>query len=57
MQSNLNFIIIAEIPENDYIEFFKPDYSLKIPGGHIVWKSFVIIWLMCYAFTNSKCQK
>ncbi|CAD5324860.1 unnamed protein product [Arabidopsis thaliana] len=24
-----------EIPENDYIKYFAPDFSLKIPGGHI----------------------
>nr|BAF37798.1 hypothetical protein [Ipomoea trifida] len=24
-----------EIPDNDYIKYFGPDYSLKIPGGHI----------------------
>lgn len=24
-----------DIPDNDYIKYFGPDYSLKIPGGHI----------------------
>ncbi|MED6155489.1 Histone deacetylase 9 [Stylosanthes scabra] len=24
-----------EIPDNDYIKYFAPDYSLKIPSGHI----------------------
>ncbi|KAK7262193.1 hypothetical protein RJT34_29755 [Clitoria ternatea] len=24
-----------EIPENDYIKYFSPDFSLKIPNGHI----------------------
>uniref|UniRef100_A0A3Q7IZG2 Histone deacetylase n=1 Tax=Solanum lycopersicum TaxID=4081 RepID=A0A3Q7IZG2_SOLLC len=24
-----------EIPDNDYIKYFAPDYSLKLPGGHI----------------------
>ncbi|XP_070016938.1 histone deacetylase 17 isoform X2 [Nicotiana sylvestris] len=24
-----------EIPDNDYIKYFGPDYSLKLPGGHI----------------------
>jgi histone deacetylase 1/2 len=30
-----------EIPENDYIKYFAPDFSLKIPGGHIVRSSYV----------------
>ncbi|KAL9831199.1 putative histone deacetylase [Arabidopsis thaliana] len=29
-------IVSAEIPENDYIKYFAPDFSLKIPGGHII---------------------
>jgi histone deacetylase 1/2 len=28
-------VVSAEIPENDYIKYFAPDFSLKIPGGHI----------------------
>lgn len=31
----------AEIPENEYIKYFAPDFSLKIPGGHIVRSSYV----------------
>lgn len=30
------FNFVTEIPDNDYIKYFGPDYSLKIPGGHIV---------------------
>jgi len=26
----------AEIPENDYIKYFAPEFSLKIPNGQIV---------------------
>jgi len=40
----LNIIIIifllAEIPENEYIKYFSPDYSLKIQSGHLVGKHF-----------------
>ena len=38
------FPVLAESPENDYIKFFEPDYSLKIPGGHIVRE--VFHWLL-----------
>ncbi|RVX02393.1 Histone deacetylase 9 [Vitis vinifera] len=31
--NNINFL--AEIPENEYIKYFAPEYSLKIPNGHI----------------------
>ncbi|KAG5577957.1 hypothetical protein H5410_058091 [Solanum commersonii] len=31
-----------EIPDNDYIKYFAPDYSLKLPGGHIVPPDFYI---------------
>lgn len=27
---------IAEIPDNDYSEYFAPDYTLKIPNSSIV---------------------
>lgn len=27
---------LAEIPENEYIKYFAPDYSLKIPRGNII---------------------
>lgn len=30
------FIIYADIPENEYIKYFAPEFSLKIPNGHIV---------------------
>lgn len=33
---NFTFYFFAEIPENDYIKYFGPDFSLKIPNGHIV---------------------
>ena len=29
-------IFLAEIPENAYIKYFAPEYSLKTPGGLIV---------------------
>lgn len=31
-----NLIVFAEIPDNEYIKYFAPEYSLKIPHGHIV---------------------
>jgi hypothetical protein len=27
---------LAEIPENEYIKYFSPEFSLRIPNGHIV---------------------
>lgn len=30
------FDFIAEIPDNEYIKYFAPDYSLKIQNGNIV---------------------
>lgn len=32
----LLFFFLAEIPENEYIKYFSPDFSLRIPNGHIV---------------------
>ncbi|RVW54354.1 putative histone deacetylase 10 [Vitis vinifera] len=31
--NNIHFL--AEIPENEYIKYFGPEHSLKIPNGHI----------------------
>lgn len=33
---SLPFFFLAEIPENEYIKYFSPDFSLRIPNGHIV---------------------
>ncbi|KAM1310024.1 hypothetical protein ACFX13_006790 [Malus domestica] len=29
------FFFLAEIPDNEYIKYFSPDCSLRIPNGHI----------------------
>lgn len=29
-------MFLAEIPENEYIKYFAPECSLRIPNGHIV---------------------
>lgn len=38
-----DLFVLAEIPDNDYIKFFGPDFSLKIPGGNIVCKLFYLL--------------
>lgn len=34
------YFCLAEIPENQYIKYFAPGYSLKIPSGPMVCETF-----------------
>ena len=38
-------IFFAEIPNNDYIEYFAPDYTLKVANLNMVKKTFSLYWV------------
>jgi hypothetical protein len=41
----------AEIPDNDYIEYFAPDYTLKVSNLNMVWNLFLSTLFNCYGNT------
>lgn len=58
------WLSFAEIPDNEYIKYFAPDYTLKVSNVNMVWNLFSLafvcptvvwcidIWLLLGASSN-----
>jgi hypothetical protein len=43
-------IFFAEIPKNEYIEYFAPDYTLKVPNLNMVKKHLRVCFYLLYTW-------